>query len=231
VVTVTEQLPLDSAQLVGLNVSVASDDVNEIVPTGVVDPAPAVSVTVTATVLDPPDVTEFGVSVTVVDVVRAVTVYVVPVELLALKFALAGYDATSVFVPVVTGVRAQLPVLTPPAPAVSPPEQESPVPSLTLTVPVGATAVPEVLVTLKFTVTGCPANPLDALVEVMVVEVFAAVTVTVSEQESFAVLLSETALFGFTRQVPPVGFTKVPAALGVAVNCTVKLVPLGIVTG
>src|SRR5690349_7475159 len=104
----------------------------------------------------------------------------VPVELLALKSALAGKEATSVFVPVVVGVRLQLPVLDPPAPAVSVPEQLSPVPSLTVTVPVGATAVPEVFVTVKLTATGCPRKPLVALVEVIVVDVFAALTVSVA---------------------------------------------------
>jgi hypothetical protein len=104
---------------------------------------------------------------------------VVPVELLALKSAPAGKEATSVFVPVVVGVRLQLPVLDPPAPAVSVPEQLSPVPSLTVTVPVGA-AVPEVFVTVKFTPTGCPTKPLAALVEVIVVDVFAALTVSVA---------------------------------------------------
>jgi hypothetical protein len=156
----------------------------------------------------------------------------VPEELLALKLVLAGYEATRVFVPVVVGVKLQVPVLTPPAPAVSAPWQESPVPSLTVTVPVGATALPEVFATVKFTATGWSAIPLELFAGlVMVVEVFAAVTVTVSEQALFAVLFSVTTLLGFTRQVPPVGLTKVPAALGVAVNCTVKLVPLGMVTG
>lgn len=100
-----------------------------------------------------------------------------PVELLALKFALAGKEATSVLIPVVVGVRLQLPVLEAPAPSVSASEHVSPLgPSLTVTVPVGATAVPEVFVTVKFTVTGCPTKPLVALVEVIVVDVFAAVT-------------------------------------------------------
>jgi hypothetical protein len=218
-------------QLIRLNVSIASDEPNEIVPAGVDDPAPAVSATVTATVLDPPEVTEAGVSITVVDVVRAFTVYVVPVELLALKFALVGKEATTVLVPVVVGVRLQLPVLAPPAPGVNAPEQVSPVPSLTVTVPVGATAVPDVFVTLKFTVTACPSNPLAALVEVIVVDVFAALTVTVSEQKLFARLLSPTLLFWSASQVPPVsGFANVPAALGVAVNWTVKLPPAAILT-
>jgi hypothetical protein len=77
VVTVTEQDPFVSVQLVGLNVSPfapVSLDVNETVPPGVDVAAPAVSVTVTDTILDPPVVTELGVSVTAVDVVRAVTV-------------------------------------------------------------------------------------------------------------------------------------------------------------
>jgi hypothetical protein len=158
----------------------------------------------------------------------------VPVEALALKFPVPGKDATSVFVPVVVGVRGQLPVLTPPAPVVRAPVQVSalrPVPSLTVTLPDGATAVPDVFVTLKFAVTGWPTNPLAALVEVIVVDVFAAVTVTVSEQKLFARLLSPTLLFGSTSQVPPVsGFANVPAALGVAVNWTVKLPPAGILT-
>jgi hypothetical protein len=155
----------------------------------------------------------------------------VPAELLVLKFALAGKEATRVFVPVVVGVRLQLPVLDPPAPAVSAPEQLSPVPSLTVTVPVGATAAPEVFATVKFTVTGCPTNPLVALVDVIVVDVFAAITPTVSLHELFVSFDSLTTLFGSTAQIPAVGFAKVPAELGVAVNCTVKLVPLGMVTG
>jgi hypothetical protein len=151
--------------------------------------------------------------------------------MLALKFELAGNDATSVFVPVVVGVRPQLPVLTPAAPVVNVPEQMSPTPSLTLTVPVGATPVPEVFATLKFTVTGCPTNPFVALVEVIVVDVFAAVTVTVSEQKLFVRLLSPTLLFGSTSQIPPeAGLAKVPAALGVAVICTVKLPPAAMLT-
>jgi hypothetical protein len=75
VVTVTEQLPLESVQLaIGLNVSPfapISDDVNERVPAGVDDPVPAVSATVTDTVLEAPVVTEVGFSVTVTDVDRA----------------------------------------------------------------------------------------------------------------------------------------------------------------
>jgi hypothetical protein len=35
-----------------------------------------------------------------------------------------------------------------------------------------------------------------------------------------------TVLFGSTAQVPPVGFTKTPTAVGVAVKFTVKLVPV-----
>jgi hypothetical protein len=64
-------------QLIELNVSPfvpVSDDANETVPAGVDDPVPAVSATVTDTVLDAPVVTEVGFNVTVVDVVRAFTV-------------------------------------------------------------------------------------------------------------------------------------------------------------
>ena len=60
-------------QLVELNVSVASDDENEIVPPGVDDPVPAVSATVTDTLLAEPVVTDDGVSVTVTETERAET--------------------------------------------------------------------------------------------------------------------------------------------------------------
>jgi hypothetical protein len=106
------------------------------------------------------------------------------------------------------------------------------VPSLTVTVPVGATPVPEVFFTWKLIVTGCPTSPLVAgIVDVMVVDVFAAATVTVSAQELFPVLLSPTLLLGSTLQVPPEeGLANVPAALGVAVNDTVKLPPAAMLT-
>jgi len=167
-----------------------------------------------------------------VEVVRAFAVKVVLLELLALKFVLAGNDATSVFVPVVFGVRLQVPVLVPPKPAVSTPAQESPVPSLTVTVPVGATALPEILATVKFTVTGWPVVPLALFAGlVIVVEVLAAEVVTVSEQKLFARLISPTLLFGSTSHVPPeVGLTNVPAVVGVAVNWTVKLPPAAMLT-
>jgi hypothetical protein len=89
----------------------------------------------------------------------------------------------------------------------------------------GAAPVPEVFFTWKFTETGCPTRPLVAgSVEVMVVDVFAAVTVTESAHELFVVLLSPTLLLGLTLQVPlDKGLANTPAALGVAVNDTVKL--------
>ncbi len=47
-----------------------------------------------------------------------------------------------------------------------------------------------------------------------------AFTVTVSLHELFPSLLSVTTLFGSTAHTPPVGFTKPPVALGVAVKLT-----------
>jgi hypothetical protein len=78
------------------------------------------------------------------------------------------------------GVKAQLPVLEAPEAVRLEVVQVSPVPSLTVTVPDGATVAPmDVFVTVKLTVTACPttALPLVGLSEVMVVEVLAAVTV------------------------------------------------------
>lgn len=63
-------------QLVGVNVSVASDDENEIVPAGVDEPLPAVSATVTPTLLGEPVVTDDGVSVGVTETDRADTLIV-----------------------------------------------------------------------------------------------------------------------------------------------------------
>jgi hypothetical protein len=60
-------------QLGEVKVSVASDEENAIVPPGVDEPVPAVSATVTPTVLDDPVVTDDGVSVTVTETERADT--------------------------------------------------------------------------------------------------------------------------------------------------------------
>jgi hypothetical protein len=77
VVTVTEQVPPFKVQLVGLMVSPLipmSEELNEMVPAEVDDPVPDVSETVTDTVLEPFTLTEMGVSVTTVEVLRALTV-------------------------------------------------------------------------------------------------------------------------------------------------------------
>lgn len=75
--TVTEQVPLDKVQLVGLNVSPfapVSEELNEIVPVGVDEPVPDVSAAVTDTVLDPFTLTEPGVTITAVEVLRVFAV-------------------------------------------------------------------------------------------------------------------------------------------------------------
>jgi hypothetical protein len=73
VVTVTEQLPPASVQFAELKVSVPSEDENAMVPPGVVAPAPAVSATVTETLLPEPVVIEDGVSVSLTETERAET--------------------------------------------------------------------------------------------------------------------------------------------------------------
>lgn len=86
-VTVTEQLPLTSVQLVELKVSPftpVSDEVKETVPAGVVAPEPAVSATVTEIVLDWPTTTVAGEGVTVVEVLRPFTTWVSTQEVLEL---------------------------------------------------------------------------------------------------------------------------------------------------
>lgn len=81
--------------------------------------------------------------------------------------------------PVLVGVNWQLPVLDAPDAVRLELLQLSPVPSLTVTVPAGATAAPvAVLVTVKFTVTGWPTVPFAGFSELIAVEVVAALTLT-----------------------------------------------------
>ena len=72
--------PLGESVQVPLNVSPfapVSEEVNDTLPPGFdVVPTPAVSVTVTVTVLDPPTKTEVGLRATEVEVLRAVTLKV-----------------------------------------------------------------------------------------------------------------------------------------------------------
>ena len=80
-VTVAVQLELggfdplfaESVQGLPLNVSLISGELNETVPPGADAPAPALSVTVTVTVLGWPTAADAGFRLTVVEVLRAVT--------------------------------------------------------------------------------------------------------------------------------------------------------------
>jgi hypothetical protein len=100
---------------------------------------PPVEATVYVTVTAWPTTDGLGVwPVSVVVVLAALTVCGTPVEALPAKFASPAYVAVSVFVPAVVGV-------SPHVPAATVPTQLTPVPSLTVTSPVG---VPPVEVTV-----------------------------------------------------------------------------------
>jgi hypothetical protein len=74
-VNTTEQVPAASVQLVGLNVPIpAGATVKLTVPAGTVAPAPSMSATVAAQVVEPPTLTDVGLQVTVVEVLRSVAV-------------------------------------------------------------------------------------------------------------------------------------------------------------
>jgi len=76
-VNVTEHLPPDNVQLVGLTEPrVVGDTEKFTVPVGVLAPAPLLSANVAVHVVDPPTLTEEGVQATVVLVVRRVAVTV-----------------------------------------------------------------------------------------------------------------------------------------------------------
>jgi hypothetical protein len=116
----------------------------------------------------------FGVwAVSAVVVLAAVTVCVALVEALPAKFASPAYVAVSVFVPAVVGVRAHVPAATVPT-------QLAPVPSLTVTLPVG---VPPVDVTVYVTVIAWPTTDGLGVWPVSVVVVLAAPTVWVTPTE------------------------------------------------
>ena len=72
-VNVTEQLPADSVQLVGLNVPIpVGATVKLTVPAGTLAPAPLVSATLAVHWVDPPTLTDVGLQEMVVEVVRRV---------------------------------------------------------------------------------------------------------------------------------------------------------------
>src|SRR5258707_14477900 len=82
-----------------------------------------------------------------------------------------------------------------------------------------AAAVPP-LARWIFQVQGIPAVPFPLTLLLFTAVRSGAFTVTVSLHELFPSLLSVTTLFGSTAHTPPVGFTKPPVALGVAVKLT-----------
>jgi hypothetical protein len=74
-VNVTEQLPADRVQLVGLNVPIpVGATVKLTVPVGTVAPAPSMSATVAVHDVDPPTLTDEGLQETVVEVLLSVAV-------------------------------------------------------------------------------------------------------------------------------------------------------------
>jgi len=82
-----------------------------------------------------------------------------------------------------------------------------------------ATALP-ILARWTFHVQGTPEVPFPETLLLFVAVRSGAVTVTVSLHELLLLLLSVTTLLGSTMHAPPVGFAKVPMAVGVAVKLT-----------
>jgi hypothetical protein len=98
------------------------------------------------------------------------TVWATPADVLVWKLPSPAYVAVSVFAPEVVGVSWQVPAETAAV-------QLSPVPSLTVTFPVGVPAPGELTATVKLTVTACPVKDGLGVWPVIVVVVPAGLTV------------------------------------------------------
>src|SRR2546425_438594 len=142
---------------------VPAPSLTETLPVGV----PAVDVTEKVTAIPWPVTDGFGVwSVIVVVVLAGFTVWPTPGEVRAAKWASPPSLAVRVLAPAVVGVRFHVPAAT-----LAP---QLPVPSLTVTVPVG---VPPVEVTLTPTDTACPTT--EGFGECVVIAVAVAPRLTV----------------------------------------------------
>jgi hypothetical protein len=185
---------------------------------------PPALVTVAVYVTACPNTAGFTDATTAVAVAAGFTWCATPTDVLGAKLPSPAYAAVSVFAPAVTEVRVQFPVFT----AVL---HETPLPSLTVTEPVG---VPPVLVTVKLTVYGWPTVEGSGVSPVMLVVVGAAVTDWATPTDALprkfpspayvAVSVFAPAVVNVIGQLPP---ATVPVQLVPAPSSTVTL-PVGV---